>query len=355
VLVGVDLTVATLTAPAVAAAGESVTVSETTKNVGGAEAPESVTAFFLSINGSIDAADVRLGSRPVPAMDPGASHVATLALLVPPTTAAGTYYVVARADDANEVAETRETNNLRASGTMKVGPDLTVLTVVAPAVSEAGAAVSVTDTVKNQGGGPSGPSERAFYLSANTSLDAGDIEIGRRPLSVLTPSASQVATESLVLPTGLETGSYYVLVVADPANTVTESAESNNLKASAAIKVGPDLIVSALTAPTRAPRGTAVSVNETTRNQGGGAAGASVTRYYLSANGALDATDVPLGSRSVGALGAGASSTAVVSLTIPAGTATGAYYVIARSDDASAVEETTENNNTRAASLRVDP
>jgi subtilase family serine protease len=172
---------------------------------------------------------------------------------------------------------------------------------------------------------------------------------------VLTPSASQVATESLVLPTGLETGSYYVLVVADPANTVTESAESNNLKASAAIKVGPDLIVSALTAPTRAPRGTAVSVNETTRNQGGGAAGASVTRYYLSANGALDATDVPLGSRSVGALGAGASSTAVVSLTIPAGTATGAYYVIARSDDASAVEETTENNNTRAASLRVDP
>jgi len=159
----------------------------------------------------------------------------------------------------------------------------------------------------------------------------------------------------MLLPASLETGTYYVLVVADPGNVVLESAESNNMKASAAVKVGPDLVVSALTAPIRAVRGTSITVSETTRNQGGSEAAASVTRYYLSANGALDATDVQLGSRAVGALGPGAASAVTLSLTIPAGTATGAYYIIARTDDANTVLETTENNNTRAVSLRVDP
>jgi subtilase family serine protease len=42
-------------------------------------------------------------------------------------------------------------------------------------------------------------------------------------------------------------------------------------------------------------------------------------------------------------------------LTIPSGTATGSHYVIARTDDGNAVVEVTETNNTRAASLRVDP
>ena len=126
-------------------------------------------------------------------------------------------------------------------------------------------------------------------------------------------------------------------------------------KASGLVRVGPDLVVSALTGPWRAAQGTSLVVSDTTRNQGGGAAGASVTRFYLSGNGALDATDVLLGSRAVAALAAGASSLASTSLAIPAGTVAGSYYVIARTDDEGAVVETVETNNTRALSLRVDP
>ena len=355
VRVGADLQVPTLTAPGQAAAGDSVSVTETTKNSGGAETPESTTDFYLSANTSLDAADVRLGARPVPALNANESSTATVALQLPGLTAAGTYYVLAKADGPGTVAETSETNNVRASGALKVGPDLTVLTVTVPAVGEAGGTLSVTDTVKNQGGAASGSTERAYYLSENTGLDGSDVELGRRTLPALAVSTSYVATESMLLPASLETGTYYVLVVANPGNVVLESAESNNMKASAAVKVGPDLVVSALTAPIRAVRGTSITVSETTRNQGGSEAAASVTRYYLSANGALDATDVQLGSRAVGALGPGAASAVTLSLTIPAGTATGAYYIIARTDDANTVLETTENNNTRAVSLRVDP
>jgi hypothetical protein len=40
---------------------------------------------------------------------------------------------------------------------------------------------------------------------------------------------------------------------------------------------------------------------------------------------------------------------------IPAATAAGTYYVIARCDDSGTVGETAENNNTRATTLKVNP
>jgi subtilase family serine protease len=353
--VGADLLVSAIAGPGAAAAGDTISITESTANSGGAEVSESTTAFYLSANTTLGPGDVRLASRLVPGLDAGASSTAAVALSLPPTTVAGTYYVLARADDLNEVVETSEANNLRASGALKVGPDLTVVTVTVPTFGEPGGILSVTDTVKNQGGAATPLTERAFYLSANTSLDASDVELARGPVPPLAASASHSATESLLLPASLVTGSYYVLSVADPANAVAETVESNNVRASAAFKIGPDLVVSALTSPTRAPRGATITITETTRNQGGSEAGGSITRYYLSSNGALDAGDVPLGSRTVAALAPGGFSAITMQLTIPSGTATGSHYVIARTDDGNAVVEVTETNNTRAASLRVDP
>ncbi|HEX2694682.1 MAG TPA: CARDB domain-containing protein, partial [Acidobacteriota bacterium] len=107
---------------------------------------------------------------------------------------------------------------------------------------------------------------------------------------------------------------------------VTMSAACN---CTANFNLLPDVVVSVLAAPSAATAASGISVSETTKNQGGAAA-ASTTRYYLSANSTYEAADTPLGLRAVGALAAGASSTATVTLTIPAGTATGNYFVIAR-------------------------
>ena len=238
--VGIDLLVSAITGPGMAAAGDTITMTESTTNAGGAEAPESTTAFYLSVNSTFDAGDVRLASRLAPSLDAGASSMASVALPLPPATAAGTYYVLARADELNEVVEMSEANNVRASGALKIGPDLTVLTITVPAIGEPGGALSVTDTQKNQGGAASSPTQRAFYLSVNTSLDASDVELARGPLPSLAPSASHSATETLMLPASLATGSYYVLSVADPANVVAETIESNNVRASAALKSGPN-------------------------------------------------------------------------------------------------------------------
>jgi subtilase family serine protease len=120
------------------------------------------------------------------------------------------------------------------------------------------------------------------------------------------------------------------------------------------MQVGPDLVVSALSVPA-ARAGATVTVNDTTRNQGGGTAVASVTRFYFSTNAALDGADVPLGSRTVDPLAGGGTSAGGTAVTIPPGTGPGYYYVLAQADSANAVAESQEGNNTWYASIRIDP
>jgi hypothetical protein len=88
---------------------------------------------------------------------------------------------------------------------------------------------------------------------------------------------------------------------------------------------------------TAAPGGS-FSASDTVRNQGAVPASASTTRFYLSIDQQRDASDVLLGgSRSVPALGVGQSSSGNVTVTIPAGTALGTYYLVSCADDLGAV------------------
>jgi hypothetical protein len=117
----------------------------------------------------------------------------------------------------------------------------------------------------------------------------------------------------------------------------------------------PDLVVASLTVPTKAGAGAAINVSDTTRNQGEGAAGPSTTALHLSTDGTLDAADALLGSRIVPALAPGESSSATTTVTIPAGTTPGTYWLIARADAAGAVAESQESNNIIFRSLRIGP
>ena len=59
-------------------------------------------------------------------------------------------------------------------------------------------------------------------------------------------------------------------------------------------------------------------MSDTTKNQGGGTAGASTTRFYLSGNTVLDAGDTMLAARAVPSLGPNAIHSASTAVTIPA-------------------------------------
>jgi subtilase family serine protease len=114
VRIGPDLTVPTLTVPSSGIAGTTLSVSDIASNQGGDSAPGSLTSYYLSTNSLLSASDVPLGSRPVPALAPGSSHAGSVSLLIPAATAPGTYYIIARADGGDGIAESLETNNVRA-------------------------------------------------------------------------------------------------------------------------------------------------------------------------------------------------------------------------------------------------
>ena len=95
--------------------------------------------------------------------------------------------------------------------------------------------------------------------------------------------------------------------------------------------------------------GAAVIVSDTVANQGAGVAGPSTTRFYLSTNAALDASDVVLTpGRAVAQLAGGAASPGSTSVTIPADTAPRTYYLIAKADADGGVAESVETNNVSA-------
>jgi len=71
-------------------------------------------------------------------------------------------------------------------------------------------------------------------------------------------------------------------------------------------------------------------VTDTTKNQGGGEAGSTITRFYLSTNTTFDAADTAVGERAVPGLSAGQTNAGSTAVTIPAATAAGTYYIIAR-------------------------
>ena len=97
-----------------------------------------------------------------------------------------------------------------------------------------------------------------------------------------------------------------------------------------------------------------LAITETTRNQGTGTASPSTTRYFLSDNSLLDANDTPLTpDHGVPQLEAGLSHSASLSLTIPANTPAGTYYLIAKADATSVVTETNETNNSLIKSIQI--
>ncbi|HVQ28321.1 MAG TPA: CARDB domain-containing protein, partial [Vicinamibacteria bacterium] len=354
VAVGPDLAVTALSAPAKAGPGATIEVTESTKNQGGGAAGPTATQFFLSVNGSLEASDVLLGSRAIPALEPGATSGAPTSLTLPPNTPAGAYYILARADGEGMVPETNETNNTTRRALVAVGADLAVVTLTAPASAGVGATITVGDTTTNQGGGSAGPTVTRFYLSRNTTWDASDVSLGSRGVPSLAPDASSVGSTPLLIPADTVGGSYYMLARADDASAVAETNEANNTR-SVAVLVGPDLVVATLAGPATAAAGGTIAVGDTTRNQGASGSPATRTAFYLSANAAFDAADVFLGSRDVPELAAGAASSVSTALTLPADTPSGTYYVLARADDAASVAETSETNNTRAAATAVGP
>jgi MBG domain/Bacterial Ig-like domain (group 3)/MBG domain (YGX type)/CARDB/Kelch motif len=230
---GADLFVSSVTAPTTSAAGATISISDTTTNQGAAAAA-SFTRFYLSSNRTNKLSSLAVRSVPALASTVSSGPISTTLTL--PANLAGTYYVLACADDAASVLESNETNNCTASAAMTItGADLTVSSVTAPSTATPGANLSVTDTTMNLGAASANASFTRFYLSNNGTNKL--LSLGTRAVPILASvTGSGPLATAVALPLNLN-GKYYVLACADDGGSVVESNESNNCSASGAIRV----------------------------------------------------------------------------------------------------------------------
>ena len=122
-ILGPDLAaVAVSNPPASAIPGSNFGVTDTVRNQGGAIAGGSRTHYYLSLDAV--RGDMRLtGKRQVPSLGVGATSTGTTTVHIEKGTPAGSYFLLACADDFDAVRETDETNNCLASATrVVVGP-----------------------------------------------------------------------------------------------------------------------------------------------------------------------------------------------------------------------------------------
>ena len=234
-------------------------------------------------------------------------------------------------------------------------PNLVVTKLVAPGKAGAGQGIVVKDTTANNGAAAAPASTTELYFSNDAVLDGGDTPIGSRAVPPLAPGASNTGPTNVTIPAGATAGVRYLIAKADGPGVIAESNEGDNTRAKK-ITIGPDLRVTALTAPDSAPRGTVIAITDTTKNTGGASTGAvTVTRFFLSTNATIGPGDVPLGERNVPVLPPNGTSTDTTNVLIPGGTPPRNYYVIALADATNVAAESSETNNRRARAITVTP
>jgi subtilase family serine protease len=350
-----DLTMTALGAPSSAAAGSTITVSATVKNQGAGAAGATQVLFYLSTNTTWEPGDVQFGNRAVSPLAPNTSEAMSLQLTIPATTPGGTYFVLAKADGLNEIEESNETNNVRPSTSITIGPDLIVAWITAPLTATPGSSITLTDATRNQGVGAAAASTTSYYLSTNLTLEPSDVLLGSRAVNPLNIGLQHTGSATVMIPPSTANGTYYVIAQADSASVVSETIETNNLRYSDAMKIGVDLSVTVLSMPGKVGAGDSVNVSVTTANLGGMPSPESITRLYFSVNQVIDASDALLAARTIPPLAGATSNVAVIPVVIPASAATGGYYVIAAADAAATIVETDETNNLRNVRIYVGP
>ena len=357
-----DLTPTAFTGPSTASAGKPLMVSWTIANQGSGTAnpPWNDTVYF-SQDDVLGTGDTSLGTfaRNV-ALGVGQTYDKVDQPVTIPAVAVGNYFLIVKTDNSGTVFEPNENNNTRAIAITVQTPDLTPTDLGAPASAGAGAQITVSWTVANQGTGPATPAwNDTVYLSEDDVPGSGDRTLGSFQHTVaLNAGDSYAKTDAVVTIPNIPAGNYFIVLKTDNSSTVFESNENNNTRAIAFTVQTPDLVPTALSAPGSAAKGAQISISWTVANQGTGVANPSWSdAIYLSLDETIGTGDVNLGSvaRNVALNPNQSYDKTNVNVTIPTTTAPGSYFLIVRTDNGSQIFEASDTNNTKTFAISVTP
>ena len=194
------------------AAGAPLTLSATVSNTGDGESLATTLRFYRSTDATITTADTVVGTDPVGALAAAGTISQSISLTAP--SSPGTYYYGACVDAVTGESDTT-TNNCSGSVQVTVPetqqqgvPDLVVASPsVSPDSPAAGAAFTLSATMRNDGNGASLATTLRYYRSTDATITTADTVVGTDPVSVLAAAGTIAQSISLTAPSS--PGAYY--------------------------------------------------------------------------------------------------------------------------------------------------
>jgi subtilase family serine protease len=352
IMSGADLVMTTVNGLTSGKVGSPITITDTVTNQGTDNASGFYVGYYLSTDAVITTSDNFLYSRYVPSLVAGTSDTRSLTVVIP-NLAPGDYFLGAIADAFNSQGESNENNNVIAGNVITVtalNMDLITSALSAPASGKIGSAVTITDTVTNQGTENASAFYMGYYLSTDPIITTSDRLVYYRYVPSLAAGASNTGSVTYNIP-NLDPGTYYWGAIADAFNSQSEVNEGNNAKVGNIIEVASstvDLVMSALNGPATVRIGSLVTLTDTVTNQGVGSVGGFYVAYYLSTDAVITTGDKFLYYRYVPSLAQGASDTGSVTYNASK-LAPGTYYWGAIADAFGSQAESNEMNNAIAS------
>ena len=342
--------------------GGSTTVSYHIQDIGNASAGASVSKVYVSTDNVITTSDSLLASVNDGTLTAGNTLSDSTSVTLPSGLAAGTYWIGVIADANNQVSESNENNNVSTPIQITVAgatqqPDLVANTVSLGSTSlPVGGSTTVSYDIQNIGNAAAGASVSKVYVSTDNVITTSDTLLA----SINDPSTADASARagnsvldntSITLPSGLAAGTYWIGVIADANNQVSESNENNNISTPIQITVTgatqqPDLVANTVSlGSTSLSIGGSTTVSYHIQDIGNASAGASVSKVYVSTDNVITTSDTLLASVNDGTITAGNSLSDSTSVTLPSGLAAGTYWIGVIADANNQVSESNENNN----------
>ena len=322
------------------AAGARFTLSATVRNQG---------------NGPSARSDTLLSNIYVEGLSPSGSSAKWVYLTAPST--AGTYYYGACVDSVTGEGDT--TNNCSVAVTVVVGAapalDLVVDTLtVSDSSPTAGASLTLSAKVHNQGSGRSASTTLRYYQSTDSTITTGDTSVDTDSVSELSSSWSSPQSISLTAPS--TPGTYYygacVDAVTGESDTTNNCSVAVTVVVSAAPTPAPDLVVDTPTVSDSSPTaGAFFTLNVTVRNRGNRPSATTTLKYWRET---VTESSIggfrEVGTDTVDTLAASGASNMSISLTAPATPGMYNFYV---SVNPVPGESNTNNNHSYVVRITV--
>lgn len=337
------------------AAGAQCKAIGSIRNAGTSTSAVSTIAFYLSIDSTLQTADLQIGTINTTAISAGQYYFLFKTLTIPANTTPGTYYIIAKADNANAIAEANENNNLAWFNlTVLATPDLLTTTVGAPASISAGNTISLICQVSNNGLATANATQVHYFLYNQNLLNL--IELGYSAINSLAVNTSNVKYPTFTVPVNTPPGTYQLYFVADGDGAIQELNEQNNTSTRSIIITPPrpDLTVFSASAPTTTNAGTTITGTCQVKNIGSATANSSLLRVYLSNNNTYSSNDILLSSSTIGTTTSNSSYYRYPTLNIP-NAILGSYYLLFQADANNQVTESNETNNITVRPITINP